>query len=702
MTKAKSTPNSNQQDDQGTPKPTPVQTAVRNMYRSSPAVHPIELESVTDAFVDLRAIGYRAISVGGKDSSFEPLAELIAMHNLEGELAAAMADGELMYTVFSKLFPKHESSMLRITTSQGLLTLPLIIREFRVALGGVVDSPARVVLSQVMAILTAHSLKHLSIVMPFDGFLDLSEHTEIFPTASVIVEAAKIKRLTDILESMRLDPEIGKVKTLSGAALYSAMQPMFSRAARLMMSSIQMDIDMQETFLLMRLYLTRDPALPKSLVDNDDLRTLATNLTLVLAAMQTELRPVQIPEWQMAQCLAESSLRLRELKRFKIVHLSEIKQWYVHYALTDHPGQKVTGLIFGRNLQLENRPQVTVFTQIEKANYPVWTQLGFPAAENRIEPLLASLLTVELKGQTLAAAVMGAATYLTKDIDVPASVYLTNGATELELMYYAASVSRRIILGLTEDGHALIYANEDVELNYDSMSIMGGTLILSQDPAEAVIHSGLRENVGEGAVPCRIQGIPDANRNQLVLTKPADFTVNLGEEWTVSVVIDKTVKLEATTSLADLLYLPSQLRLSMTEMLAARSLVGSHFDMMLAIANKADVTDEFGTVARLRAAMSLSAILLNMGASPSGRALTKTVMLRMVQKVADRDEQQRIRGRLRQAVLSYRVAMVTGANLLVAFGLLTNTQAEDAINLINVAGLETYMIGSVPNLTDLI
>lgn len=674
-----------------------MQISKRKIAATISALALVELETVTDVLVDNRAIGYRATAVGGRDASFEPLAELIATHDLESSLSAALMDGELMNSVFDKLFPKKET--LKLTAQQGMLTMPMLIKAFRTALPG--DGPAKTVLSQIMAELTAHSIRHLNLVLPFDGIVSLSVHDAIFPHADTIIEAARVKRITDVLESMKLDPEIGRVKTLSAASLYSAMQPMFTRAGRLLLTTIEQDLYLRDTLYLLRLYVTNDPALPKPLLNNDDLRALSTNITYVLAAVAQPLRDIALPEYFLAQAISESALRLRELKRFSTKHISEVKQWYVHYCLYDHPGQQVVGLLFGRNVVLENRPQVTIFTQVESANHPMWTQVGFPVAENRVEPLLTQLYNTELKCQSLAALASGVATYLHDADTQENSVYFANGATEIELLHYAAASSRRIMLSMDES-FGIAFMNEDVELNYRSLSQMMGTTVLSTDPAEAIIHSGLRENVGEGSVPSRIQGIPDTARHMLLLSNPESFAVNLGAPMEIAIELENDITLRCKTSLSELLVLPKQLRLSLTLPLAAHSVVDSHFGLMLDMAEEADLTAQTGQIARLRAATALSNMLLSVGASPAGRAMTRSVFIKLMQSVEDRSERERVRGKLRHATLAYKIAMMTGAKILTSLALLSEDHADAALSLIGVSGLETYMIGSIPNLSDLV
>lgn len=676
-----------------------LQSMIRDVFPTTSGVSITELEMVTDVLIDNRAIGYRANAVGGREASFEPIAELIVTHNLEMELASALMDGELMVSVFAALFPKKES--LKITASQGMITMPMIVSKFRGALPG--DGAAKTALSQILAELFANSIRHLSLVLPFDGLVELSAHDSLFPTADVIMNAARVKRITDVLESMRLDPEIGRVKTLSAAALYSALQPMFVRAGRLLLQTIDQDQQLQDTLLLLRDFVTNNPEMPKFLVNNDDLRNLATNLTFVLAALSQPSRELFLPEHALKTAISESALRLRELKRFSVKHISELKQWYVHYCIYDNPGQRVVGLLFGRNLALENRPQVTIFNQVDSANSPMWTQTPFPAAENRIEPLLVQLFNTELKCQGMAALAAGVATYLSPDREAPANVIYCNGATDIELLHYAAALCGRVLLSKSQSvdytGWGLYFMNEDTELNYDTQSLLLGTRVLSADPAEAVIHSGFRENLGDGAVPSRIQAIPDTSRHQLLLSNPNTFTVGLGNPIDIKINLDD-VTLSASTSLSDLLYLPKQVRLSLTKNLATASVLRAYFDVMLALAARA-AEDSTGDIARLRAATALSNLILSVGASPAGRAMTRTVLVKLIKSVEAVDRE-KVRGKLRHAVIAYKIAAITGANILVAMDLIDAEQSHAAIDLIQTTGLEQFMVGSVPNLSDLV
>lgn len=596
-----------------------VTSIIRNIDPATRELADISLEYITDVTVDSRAIGYRSTPIGGRDSSFEALAEVIARHDLEMDLAAVLQSPEILSQIFDTLFPKKES--LRLSAQQGLLTMPMVIDAYRQRLRlGEKDATAVNTMAHIMAEITAHALRHLNIILPFDGVVTLTTHDVLFPNLDMLVDAARVQRITTVLEMMKLDPEIGRVKTLSAAALLSALGPMFARAGRLLLTTTQDDLRIRETFALLRLWLIKDSALPKTLLKSSDLEAMSANLTYVLAALSTPVAEFATPPYDMERAISESLVTLRSLKRFTQKHISEVKQWYVHYVLTDAPGQRVTGLVFGRNMQLENRPQVTVFTQVSNSQSPMWAQAPFQFGENRVEPLLSGLFSQQLHGQTLAATVAGVATYAEIGLQGP-KVILTNGATEAELTIYAAALSRGLLVTLDDEGYDLAFQNEDVELNYQTNSLILGTRVISMDPAEAVIHSGYRENLGDGTVPSRVQGIPDTVRNSLLLTAPDTFTVNLGRQMPLSIEVEG-VKVSIDVTLAELLNLPRQLRLSLTQAVTPRLMVQSHVETLLALADSVDITSRTGEIARLRAATALSNMLASVSQSAAGKAIT--------------------------------------------------------------------------------
>lgn len=671
------------------------QSYIRAVRQTEMTSTRIEIEHVSDVLIDNRAIGYRAIPLGGRDSSFEPLAETIANYALEAELASALQNTELLAGVFTKIFPKKET--FKLTQGQGMLTMPMLIGEFLTALGG--DGINKKVLAHILAELTAHSLRALAVVLPFDGVLTLTPHYSLFPTAQDIIKASAIKRLTDVLESMKLDPEIGRVKTLSAASLYTAMAPVFVRAGRLILQTMEQDEQMKDTFCLLRMYVTQDPALPTQLRTNPDLEALASNLTLVLAAAGHDYHDIYTADFELRSAIANSALRIRELKRFSIKHLSEVKDWYVHYTTTDGPGQRITGLVFGRSIALENRPQATVFNQVGTSRSPMWTQTPFPLAENRLEPLLTTLFSTHLNTQSLASVVTGIATYITDRFD-DNMVYFANGATEIELLHYAAACSRAVALTRTTEGASCLFINEDAEMNYYSKSQILGTIVASDDPAEGVIHSGLRENIGAGYVPTRVQGIPDTSRMHLLLDNPEAFTVSMSTPIAIDISFEDEA-LSVETSLAQLLALPQALRLSLTVQPATYSLIQSHVELLTMMADKADITATAGQVGRLRAAMSLSNLLLAVGASPAGRAVTRGILLRMTKSVQP-DAREKLRGQLSNAAVSYRAAITVGAQMLVATSMLDARTAEAALSLIAANDLDRLMIGSAQHLSNIL
>lgn len=656
----------------------------------------ISLEYVTDVTVDNRAIGYRATQIGGRNSDFEALAEVIARHDLEMDLAAALQSPELLSLIFDSLFPKKES--LRVSAQQGLLTMPMVIEAYRDRLRPTGRDVVQInTLAHILAEITAHSLRHLNVILPFDGVVTLTDHETLFPNLDLIVEAARVQRITTVLEMMKLDPEIGKVKTLSAAALLSALGPMFARAGRLLLTTTQDDLRIRETFSMLRMWLIKDPALPKSLLRNSDLEAMSSNLTYVLAALSTPVEDLSTPPYDMERAIADSLVVLRSLKRFSQKHISEVKQWYVHYVLTDAPGQRITGLVFGRNMVLENRPQVTVFTQVSNSQNPMWAQAPFQFGENRVEPLLTGVFGTALHGQSLAATVAGVATYAEIGQE-RAHVILTSGATEAELIMYAASISQGLVITLEDGSYGLAFQNEDTELNYDSNSLMMGSRVISLDPAEAIIHTGFRENLGEGSVPSRVQGIPDTARQNLLLTNPDNFTINLGRPMNLAIDVDG-VSVSIETSLAELLNMPKQLRLSLTQTLTPRMVVESHFETLLALADRVDITTRFGEIARLRAATALSNFLGKISQAPAGKAILNAVFRKMLFAVSP-DDREALRGRLRNASINYQLGILVGAQLLVATGLLDQEEASGALSLIKSTDLDRFMIGSTPHLGD--
>lgn len=659
-----------------------------------------DLTNVTDFMLDNRAIGYRAMAIGGRESAFEPMAEAIVAHNLEMDLAARWADETVLQRVFDRLFPKKEKELVRVTSNQGILTMPMIVEAYIEAVSASsVDSAAGRVLANVLAEVTAAALKHLKLILPFDGLVSLSVHTAFFPSNRTLKEAARVKRVTEVLESLSLDPQIGNVKTLSAAALYTALRPVFMRASRTLIATTQQDIEFADSLWILKMYITRDSRLPKYLISNSDLEAMSTNLTLVLCALDEQDREIALEPFQVEPALSKTLLTVREMKRFSLKHLSELKDWFAHYTIMDQPGQRVTGLVFGRNLQLENKPQVTVFNQVGNSQKPLWTQVPYPMAENRVEPLLTHLFNTELNTQGMASAIAGVATY-THDQDTP-TVYFVNGSDTTDLRYYAAAVSAGLVV--THDGSftncELAYRNVDSELNYDSGSIIVGTRVLSSDPAEAVIHSGLRENAGTGVAPTRTQAIPETCRTQMMWENPDHLTLNLGNPLTLAAKVNGVV-LRVDTSLSKLLALPEQLRMSLTKNMVTASVLDSYFETLLRLAEKAPL-DSAGSVGRLRAATHLTNVLLAVGASPAGRALLKSVMTKLVAG-RSREEQQVLRGSLRQAQLSFKIAVAFGANVLVAMELLSEVHANEALELIQIEDLSRLMIGSMPNLTDLI
>lgn len=663
-------------------------------------VSSIEMGPVTECCVDRRAIGYRATSIGGREGGFEALAEMIARDDLEQELASALANGELMVRVFDRIFPKKET--LRVTANQGLLTMPQLVEAYRQALTG--ENKSRTTLAQILAEVTAHSLKHLNLILPFDGFVTVDPHVELFPSFTTLIEAARVKRITDVLESLKMSPEIGKVKTLSAVALYSALQPMFTRAARALLQTVDQDMYLQDALLLLRLYVAQDPALPRVLANNDNLRSMSTNLTYVLASAEQPLRDLVVPEYMMADVISDANLRLRGLKRFETIHLDQLRSWYTHYTVSDGTGQRVVGLVFARNYKAENRTQVTVFNQISSPNYPVWTQTDFALAANRLDPVLSDLFSKSLDTKAMTAIATSVAHYLpheNEDQDETASVFFVNGSTERELCYYAAANVRHLVLNATSDAFSLGYVLEDTELNYRTQALVLGTRILTTDAAEAIIHSGVREFVGEGVVPTRIQGIPETVRQSLLLVNPSDFVVPLAQPINIKVDLNE-IELSCETSVADLLMLPRQLKLSFTIPLANTVLVHDYVGALLAMADSVDITRSEGEIARLRAATALSNMLLSVSGSAAGRSITRAVFIKLMQSVPSGNEREAVRGKLRHAELSYKIALRVAAELLAALGFLTKQHADDILSLIGATGLERFMVGSVPNVTDLI
>jgi hypothetical protein len=257
-----------------------------------------------------------------------------------------------------------------------------------------------------------------------------------------------------------------------------------------------------------------------------------------------------------------------------------------------------------------------------------------------------------------------------------------------------------LILTQTDDGYSVAFYNEDIPLNYDTKSIIVGTKILSHDPAEGVIHTGLFEQTGTGAYPTRIQGVPETTRSQLFYNNPDSFTLSLGLPINLTIESD-SVALNVSTSLAKLLVLPEQLRLSVTKQLAAPPTLQHYVNGLLKLADTVDITMQTGEIARLRAATALTNVLLSVGASPAGKALTRSVMI-MAINTLPRDQRLELRGRLRNANLAFTVAMAVGGEILSALEYLNRDQVQAILDLAKAQKLAAYMLGSIPNLSDLV
>lgn len=662
-----------------------------------------DLPFTTDFLIDNRAIGYRALAVGGRETSYEPMAEHIVKYELEQALSAAWMDETILERVFEALFPKKELYTQRVSGSQGIFTMPMIVKAYFEALApSSNDATAARVLANILAEVTATALRPLNLILPFDGLVAISEHRALYPTGSVLKESMRVKRITEVLESLVLDPQIGKVKTLSAAALLTTLRPIFMRAGRSLLATAGMDMEFEDSLLLLKLYVSRDARLPIWLKDNKNLEALSTNLTLVMCSLEEEDREISLEPFKIEPALERTLLSIRESQRFSIKHLSEIKDWYAHYALYDAPGQRVIGLVFGRNVSLENRPQVTIFNQVGTTQRPAWAQVPFPLAENRIEPLLTNLFNSELKTQVLAQSYASVMTYLAAEDEENGHVYFINGAQDNELMYYAAALARRLVIvhdgGFNDCNMAFI--NDDSELHYNTRSLIVGTMVFSLDPAEGVIHSGLRENVGSGFVPTRSQAIPETCRQQLFWNNPDSFTLNLGAPLTVQADIDG-VLLRVDTSLSQLLALPKTLRMSLTKQLANASVVSSYVSSLVAAAAEAEFETQQGKVGRLRAATHLANFFLAVGASPAGRSLLRSIMTKFV-ATSDKSNREHIRGQMRQSQFTLGIAMSFGAQTLVALEMLPEAVAKDALSLIQAEDISTYFLGSAPSLADLV
>lgn len=663
------------------------------------------LDYVTDFLVDNRALGYRAAPIGGRDSNFEPLAELIVQHDLEQALAAFMQSEDMLGQVLDQLFPKRET--LKLTTGQGMFAFPMLLRAVRANLPGSLDNAERVAFATIVAELLALALQPLNLILPFTGVVGLSYHSKLIPTPKMVKDALRVQRVATILESMKLDAEIGKVKVISAAALYAVLAPIFRRNGRLLLTTVMQDMEVDTTFLLLGMYVRRDPALPSVLIDNPDLAALATNLTYVYIALKEPLVEYKLPDWALKTAIADSTLRLRALQRFSTEHLSTMKEWFSHITLYDAPGQSVRGILFTKNVSAELRTQVTIFNQVETANNPVWTQVPFPPAEVRVDPLLQGLYAAQMNSQHMTGSEASVAAYLNPMDETV--VVRSPDTSEEELMYYAAAYSRSLCITVDDaQGYSLAYLFPDIEQNYESKAIVLGTRVLTVDAGEALIYSGVRENLSSGSVPVRIQTVPDTVRDRLLLSNPDGFTTNLGTPFSISFVIKGaagskdpvTLSMEAT--LAELLALPGTMRLSLTNQPAAQKLLASHVELMLAMASSVDPTSSAGEIAANRAATHMSQLLLAVATSPAGRALLRTVFIRMMSSVPAGAKRDHVRGQLAQAKISYRLALMFGARLLETFEYLEPKHTQGMLDLIRGTHLENFMLGTVPNLADLV
>lgn len=664
---------------------------------NSTYAHTIQL---TDAVVDNRALTYRAAVFGKAQTSSETIAETVVKLDQVVAVGETLMNPMYLHRALEVLFPKEDA---KLTEGQGMFVFGMLIDAFRFSFSKVgndtmrsADNQSVTALAHVFADITSQSLSKRNLMLPTEGHISLLTATNIFPTADVVKEAIQVKQLADVIDTLHLDPQIGRVKTTTVAALRTAMGPAMSAAGRRILQLATMNDTFDDSMTLLNMFLRRSEDMPKRIDADINLQALASNMTMVRIALDPingyENRTLYNPDYSFAQILAEVARLIRDNPRFSIRSLREVREYYSHIAVKD-TNHRVTGLVVGRNVAFNYKAQATIFTMVGSPQSPLWSQTPVPGVEAVVDGFVSPMngLSTASTMQTVAniASLTGRS-----------GVALTYGMTEEELLYYAAATSQETVLAIDELGisSSFMFVNVDhgEAICYDTKSVYFGDEILSEDPAEAIIHAAEKEFFGNKHYEAKSQLIPVDFRKATFFTNPEEYATSLADTVTANIVLADGTLLSTEVETARLLRLTKKTDVKLTISPMNAAFLDGYVSTLLDMVNSMDISvpEAVRSAALMQTAMALNSVLARVYGSASAKAFARSIQRYfMASAVGLKLDASQVRGDLNRGLTIVQLQLIAATLMLRLFGLL-NVNSQELMNLMEESKLSQYLIGT--------
>jgi hypothetical protein len=486
------------------------------------------------SFLDRKACpGNRTLIFGtGKDMD-EALAFLLADSDVRDAVASILLDVEQSYAMVAVMFPNKKTSYLQ--TNDAALTTQMLADYLREAIeklgySGRVGEYATIVITEFLSRLLAET----HVFKPVKGYLKLYDYMDAFVNAEELMRYGAENSIEELLAKVSFRCDLRSQKRLTLNMLQAMVAPKLRDIGdELSRSVLPGEQAMRDALIMVRWYLDieqRGKMLPEELLDDENLRALASNLTFALASMDKQfikgsMRPRTV-EHRLDRALALAHAMLKKSLRFQMAPLSALRERFSHTRLVG-PRSELKGVVVSQNLTGEVRTQVSKFLKAaKKEGVEIYHQQPTKEAETMLDSVLSGFMT-----KVTGAEIQGIAEELYSSVvtSTPKPFVVGVCCNELEIMHYAVALAEKAVImkDVMSKATTIHYLVDVGKQNYrPSSGITAGQVILT-DPAEAILCLADHEATIE--VHAHIQGVPDSQRDAYYWGDPEEKTIQLNK-----------------------------------------------------------------------------------------------------------------------------------------------------------------------------
>jgi hypothetical protein len=669
--------------------------------------------------LDNRAPGTYHAVLGGPQTKAEFLADIMVHNDLVVEVADRLADFRFLKEVNERL-TRAGSRLKRDVMVMDHETLYAAV--LAVTGGTTADSDESGLLARILTALISIPYMELAVMVPFVGVVDYKYFSDPVANLDTIIHASKVADVTEVLEAIELGANFRGTKEFASAMTESLLSTSFVSASSRLMGSLLRARFVQDTAVLTGMWMVNHPDLPEHIRDHPDLPTLASNASFSIDGLKRIGSVITIRDFQMAEAIKHTMLRLRELRRFTPMPLKSFRDMYSH-DLVKLPSGDICGAIAWRNEGVDLHPQVSRF--VKRANYT--TQTKVEVAETYLKPMT-DMVNAAFSGRLLQHTVAAAAQHLIsrtyENNALSAGGYvMTLNLTESEIDMLALAHCERIAvsdiiagssLGVSTPSSAadssafvgllprIIYDTGDIKACYKAAGVYSGQTVMTDDPMEVLMLTAAdyrgpadfvrrpqtfmedtrrmviggeldRASVRSLSKPIRMDLEPLRGAEILTINVSLAQLLGLGDLGELHLTLERAPAALAVASFSALLYIYDELRAlgepqarEQGELVPAGSPVRSfRIDTMMA----------------KQVAVSAHALWGRIADSPVFSHLARSIFLQYIQQKTLASERHMLREQLADAAVQHQIALNIGAAMLLSTGMLRYGLHEDIANM---------------------